>query len=161
MDACLSPYALPNRSVLHRWCHPAPNNGSCRFKVSLPLRPLWRSAPGAAVFPSFREAPLPWQSPHSPLSSSCSPCFVAAPAAPLHSLFFPDRHAVPVGFRSLHGINEGTQDTHITMSDLNSSCKLQTLAHSPVHSADVHWESIARCCSGSDSKGDAFTARTF
>ena len=143
------------------------------LKFSLPVAssgsPFWLSAL-LALQTFLPEYPLPWLSPRSPLSSSCSSSIVDTPAAlsydgvlrdPFHPLFLPDLHSVPLGFHSLCGISKSTRDTHITMSGLNCSCKLQTLAHSPVLTADVYRVCIARPCSNSNGRGAAFTDLTF
>lgn len=159
MDGCLGPWALPNHSVLQRRCYPPPNKGI------YVLQPYLEAPLGAlplVLLTSLLSGNTPYPVVSSPsLSSSCSSSLTDTPAVPLHPLFLLDLHFVPMGFHSLCGISNDTQDTHITVFSLNISYKLQTLAHSSIHSADVYCKSIARHCSSSNSKGAAFPALTF
>lgn len=125
---------------------------------SLVQRPLWVLCPWCCSLLFFLETLLPLVVSSSSLSSSCSSSLMDTPAAPLYPLFLLELHFVPMGFHSVCGIRNNTQDTHITVFSLNISCKLQTLAHPSIRSADAYCKSIARCCSSSDSKGAAFPA---
>ena len=106
----------------------------------------------------------------SPLSSRHSPSTVDTPATlscdgvltdPSHPLFLPDLHSVPLGFHSPRGNSKGTQDTYSTVSGLNCSSELQTLAHPPILTADVYHIALSRPCSDSSGGGAAFTELTF
>lgn len=123
---------------------------------ALSRSPFRLSAPGTADLLSGRPSSV--AVPHSPLSSICSslggpPATLAYDAVlvdPLSPPFLPDLHSVPVGCHSLCGISKGTWDIRITVSGLNSCRQLQTLAPSPVLTADVYRVSLARPCSSSN-----------
>lgn len=79
---------------------------------------------------------------------SCYPLLWWGPHRPLPPPFLLDLHSVPLEFHSPCGIIKGTQDTYITMSGLNCSGELQTLARPPILTADVYHIGLTAAAEG-------------
>lgn len=136
---------------------------------ALSRSPSWLAAVGAADFPSFPlgntllpgcvlalPTPPPPQLLLLPRGYSCCPSpMMEGPWGPFHPLLPPNLHSVPMGSHSLRAIRKGTQDTHITVSDLKrcqqapkprSSTQPVTRCLFHVHCEALLWQQLQRSC---------------